>query len=231
MITVNKLTKTYGKNDNEFVALKDVSFSIPDKSTVAITGKSGSGKSTLMHIMSGLDRPTSGSVVIGKTDLYKMKANDIDNFRANQMSFIFQSFFVEANQTCYRNVMLPLEIAKINITKRKSLVLEALKAVGLESKVYNLAGTLSGGQKQRLAIARAIVNRPSIVFADEPTGNLDTITGDKIMNLLFGLNEKLGSTIVLVTHDLDLAKRCQMQIHLKDGYIESKGKLTSKQLI
>jgi putative ABC transport system ATP-binding protein len=231
MISINNLTKTYGKNENKFVALKNVSFDVPAKSTVAITGKSGSGKSTLMHIMSGLDRPSGGNVVIDKTDLYKMKAHDIDNFRANQMSFIFQSFFIEGNQSCYRNVMLPLEIAKVSITKRKKLVMAALKAVELESKVNALASTLSGGQKQRLAIARAIVNRPAILFADEPTGNLDTVTGETIMNLLFGLNERLGSVIVLVTHDIDLAKRCQMQIHLKDGVVESNRTTKKRRLI
>ena len=194
MITVNKLTKTYGKNDNEFVALKDVSFSIPDKSTVAITGKSGSGKSTLMHIMSGLDRPTSGSVLIDKSDIFALKPKDIDRFRSTKMSFIFQAFFVEANQTCYQNVALPLEIAGVSITKRKKRVIDALKSVGLEEKSNELAANLSGGQKQRLAIARAIVNRPKLLFADEPTGNLDSITGEKIMTLLFGLNKKIGCT-------------------------------------
>lgn len=221
MISISHLTKTYGKDDTSFTALNDVSFSIPEKSTAAIIGKSGSGKSTLMHIMSGLDRPTSGTVLIGNVDIYKLKARDIDNFRANQMSFIFQSFFVEANQTCYQNVMLPLEIAKVPIAKRKKMVMDALKAVELDNKVNNTAATLSGGQKQRLAIARAIVNKPSILFADEPTGNLDTVTGDRIMNLLFGLNASLGCTMILVTHDTDLAKRCQSQIHLKDGKLES----------
>jgi putative ABC transport system ATP-binding protein len=221
MIAINKLTKTYGKDENSFSALQDISFSIPEKSTVAIIGKSGSGKSTLMHIMSGLDHPTSGTVVIGGVDIYKMKPRDIDNFRATQMSFIFQSFFVEANQTCYQNVMLPLEIAKVPLSKRKKMVMVALKAVELETKVNELAGTLSGGQKQRLAIARAVVNRPTILFADEPTGNLDTATGEKIMNLLFGLNQRLSCTLILVTHDVDLAKRCQTLIHLKDGRIEA----------
>jgi putative ABC transport system ATP-binding protein len=221
MISISKLTKTYGKDESSFKALTEISFTIPKNGTVAVVGKSGSGKSTLLHIMSGLDRPTSGTVLINKVDIYKMSARDIDNFRANEMSFIFQSFFVEANQTCYRNVMLPLEIAKVARTKRKKLVLAALEAVELETKVNNLAGTLSGGQKQRLAIARAIVNQPAILFADEPTGNLDTGTGDKIMDLMFNLNKSMGCTVVLVTHDLDLAKRCQAQIHLKDGRIQS----------
>jgi putative ABC transport system ATP-binding protein len=221
MITIQNLTKTYGKKDNLFTALNNVSFVIADKSTAAIIGKSGSGKSTLMHIMSGLDHPTSGTVTINGTDIFTMKPKAIDNFRATQMSFIFQAFFVEANQTCYQNVMLPLEIAKVPYAKRSKLVREALQAVELESKANNLAANLSGGQKQRLAIARAIVNKPKIIFADEPTGNLDSTTGEKIMRLLFGLNQRLGCTLILVTHDADLALRCQTQIRLKDGVIES----------
>lgn len=219
MIEVRAVTKTYGKKAAQFVALNDVSLTVEDGSTVAIIGKSGSGKSTMMHVMSGLDRPTDGTVIIDDTDIFKMKPKAMDSFRAHKMSFIFQSFFVEANQTCYRNVMLPLEIAKVPVGQRKQLVEKALAAVELSDKANNLAANLSGGQKQRLAIARAIVNQPSILFADEPTGNLDSATGDKIMKLLFGLNKKLGCTLILVTHDADLAKRCQRQVKMKDGVI------------
>ncbi len=219
MIQIQNIIKTYGKKDNLFTALDDVSFEVPDNSTVSIIGKSGSGKSTLMHIMSGLDSPTTGSVVIDGVDLFSMKAKAMDSFRATKMSFIFQAFFVEANQTAYQNVMLPLEIAKVPQRKRKALVMEALAAVELAEKAQSLAANLSGGQKQRLAIARAIVNKPSILFADEPTGNLDSATGDKIMQLLFNLNKTIGCTIVLVTHDADLAERCARQVSLKDGKI------------
>ena len=219
MITIQNLTKTYGKKDTMFTALDDVSFEVASKSTIAIIGKSGSGKSTLMHIMSGLDHPTSGSVMVDGVDISKMKPKVMDDFRATQMSFIFQSFFVEANQTCYQNVALPLEIAKVPTLKRKKLIMEALEAVELADKANSLAGNLSGGQKQRLAIARAIVNKPQILFADEPTGNLDSTTGEKIISLLFGLNKSLGCTLILVTHDADLAARCQSQISLKDGVI------------
>lgn len=221
MIRITNLTKTYGKKDNLFVALHDVSLDIEDGSTVSIIGKSGSGKSTLMHIMSGLDRPSSGTVIIDNINLFAMKQHAMDDFRANQMSFIFQSFFVEANQTCYQNVMLPLEIAKIPLTKRKNLVMDALESVDLTDKASSLASSLSGGQKQRLAIARAIVNRPNILFADEPTGNLDSTTGEKIMSLLFELNRSLKCTLIIVTHDADLAMRCQTQVRLKDGAIEA----------
>lgn len=220
MITLTNVTKTYGKNENLFTALQNISLSVEDKSSVSIIGKSGSGKSTLMHIMSGLDRPTNGAVFIDGTDLFKMKQKAMDDFRATKMSFIFQSFFVEANQTCYQNVMLPLEIAKVPILKRKKLVREALQAVELDDKSSALAGNLSGGQKQRLAIARAIVNKPSILYADEPTGNLDSATGEKIMDLLFSLNTDLGCTLILVTHDHELALRCQTQVQLSDGKID-----------
>ncbi len=221
MIQIQNISKTYGKKDNLFTALDNVSFEVPDKSTVSIIGKSGSGKSTLMHIMSGLDSPTTGSVIIDGVDLFGMKAKAMDSFRATKMSFIFQAFFVEANQTAYQNVMLPLEIAKVPQRKRKALVMEALEAVELAEKSNSQAANLSGGQKQRLAIARAIVNKPSILFADEPTGNLDSATGDKIMQLLFDLNKTLGCTIVLVTHDVDLAERCAYRVSLKDGKIVS----------
>jgi putative ABC transport system ATP-binding protein len=228
MIITENITKLYGKNDTVFAALEDISCKIPSKSTVAIIGKSGSGKSTLMHIMSGLDRPTSGSVLIDSQDISKLSAKDMDNFRSTKMSFIFQSFFVEGNQTCYQNVMLPLEIARTPISRRKKLVLDALKSVGLEEKAQNLAANLSGGQKQRLAIARAIVHKPRILFADEPTGNLDSVTGDKVMQLLFGLNERIGCTLILVTHDSDLAKRCSIQVRLKDGHVESVAKVKKR---
>ncbi len=221
MITLDHLTKTYGKNANQFTALHDVSLVIDDKTTVSIIGKSGSGKSTMMHLMSGLDRPTSGTVLIDTTDMCTMKQKAMDDFRATQMSFIFQSFFVEANHTCYQNVMLPLEIARTPRSQRQRTVLDALRAVGLDSKANQLAGNLSGGQKQRLAIARAIVNTPKVLFADEPTGNLDSATGDQIMELLFGLHRDLGCTLILVTHDADLAARCQIQVRLADGHIES----------
>lgn len=184
-----------------------------------LSAKVGPGKSTLMHVMSGLDRPTSGRVIIDDIDLFSMKAKTMDKFRSSQMSFIFQSFFIEANQTCYQNVMLPLEIANVAFAERKQLVQAALRAVDLEDKIHNKASNLSGGQKQRLAIARAIVNKPKILFADEPTGNLDSVTGEKIMQLLFDLNKKLGCTIILVTHDKDLAKRCKKQVHMKDGKV------------
>jgi len=220
MIEVKSVIKTYGKKNSEFKALDDVSFEIPDGASVAIVGKSGSGKSTLMHVMSGLDRPDSGEVVIDGVDILKLKNKAVDKFRSEKIGFIFQSFFVQANETCFDNVALPLEITNINTRERKQRVEEALSTVELDDKIKQKAGNLSGGQKQRLAIARAIVNKPSIIFADEPTGNLDSTTGEKIEELLFSLNKQGGSTLIIVTHDSDLAEKCDIQIYIKDGKIE-----------
>lgn len=218
-IEVRNVTKTYGKKQTKFTALEDVSFSIPDGATVAIVGKSGSGKSTLMHAMSGLDRPEVGEVVIDGEDILRLKAKQVDRFRAKKIGFIFQAFFVQANDSCYQNVVLPLEIAKVPRVERRVLVEAALKEVELTDKITSKARNLSGGQRQRLAIARAIVNRPSIIFADEPTGNLDSVTGETIEDLLFSLNKSLGTTLVIVTHDEQLAGRCQYQLHVKDGRV------------
>lgn len=223
MIEIRGVTKTYGKKQSAFVALNDVSFEIPDATSVAILGKSGSGKSTLMHAMSGLDRPEHGEVIIDGVDILKLKSKAVDTFRAQKIGFIFQAFFVQANETAFDNVALPLEIGRVR--RRKAQVEETLKLVGLEDKVKQKARNLSGGQKQRLAIARAIVNKPRIVFADEPTGNLDSTTGAQIEKLLFDLNKKQGSTLVIVTHDPELAAKCDMQIFIKDGQIE---KITKK---
>lgn len=219
MITVKNLSKIYGKKDNTFTALDAVSFDIPDGTSVAIIGKSGSGKSTLMHVVSGLDSATSGVVTVDGQELGTMKKKERDVFRAQKIGFIFQSFFVQGNDTCYDNVSLPLEIAKVPLAKRGDRVRSALAAVQLEEKVKSKAKNLSGGQKQRLAIARAIVNKPSILFADEPTGNLDTATGEVVENLLFNYNKKLGATLIIVTHDEDLASKCDMQIRIQDGKI------------
>nr|MBP9738162.1 ABC transporter ATP-binding protein [Candidatus Saccharibacteria bacterium] len=225
---VKNLSKVYGKKESAFTALDDINFSIPDGATVAIIGKSGSGKSTLMHVMSGLDHATTGSVTINGKNIATLKSKAVDRFRATEMSFIFQAFFIEANQTCYQNVMLPLEIAKVGYRRRSGMVKEALEAVGLTEKMNVKASTLSGGQKQRLAIARSIVNKPKLIFADEPTGNLDSATGEKVIKKLMELNKTLGATLIVVTHDSDLASRCQIQINIKDGKIteiKNKGKV------
>lgn len=219
-IIVKNVTKTYGKKKNTFTALKNVSFVVPEGQTVAIVGKSGSGKSTLMHAMSGLDRPEKGSIIIDGQDILKLKPSQIDRFRSDKMAFIFQSFFVEGNETSYGNVSLPLEIARIPQRLRRSRIMAALKAVDLQDKVRSRARDLSGGQKQRLAIARAIVNEPVVLFADEPTGNLDSVTGAKVESLLLDYAKNKAATLVVVTHDIELASRCDMQVYIKDGMVE-----------
>lgn len=220
MIEVKNLVKTYGRKKNVFTALGDISFDIPSGASVAIVGKSGSGKSTLMHVMSGLDRPDSGKIIIDGENILQLKQKQVDRFRAEKIGFIFQSFFVQANETVVDNVSLPLEIAGVPARERAAKVEAALENVELDEKLKNKAKDLSGGQKQRLAIARAIVNEPEIIFADEPTGNLDSATGEKIEDLLFSYNKKNGVTLIIVTHDHELAERCDMKVYIKDGQIE-----------
>lgn len=218
------LSKTYGKKDNRFVALKDVSLDIKKGESVAILGKSGSGKSTLMHLLALLDRPTSGTVIVDGKDSRNMNSKQLDSLRNETFGFVFQQFFLNANNSVLDNVILPLKIAGVSRATRKRRGMVALAAVELDDKAKNKANDLSGGQKQRVCIARALINDPKIIFADEPTGNLDSQTGSKIEDLLFKLNKQKGITLIIVTHDEDLAKRCDRQIQLKDGEIASTGK-------
>ncbi|MBB1559348.1 ABC transporter ATP-binding protein [Candidatus Saccharibacteria bacterium] len=220
MIELKNVTKVYGKKKNQFTALKNVSLTIPTGVSVAILGKSGSGKSTLMHAISGLDKPQKGQVIIDGQDILQLKSKHVDEFRAKKIGFIFQSFFVQGNESVVDNVSLPLEIARLSRKKRAHKINAALKAVDLYDKRKNRAKDLSGGQKQRLAIARAIVGDPQIIFADEPTGNLDSETGAKVEGLLFDYNKQKGVTLIVVTHDVDLAKKCDYQIIIKDGRVE-----------
>ena len=220
MIELKNVTKVYGKKKNQFMALKNVSLTIPTGASVAILGKSGSGKSTLMHAISGLDKPQKGQVIIDGQDILQLKPKRVDEFRAKKIGFIFQSFFVQGNESVVDNVSLPLEIARLPRKKRAHKINAALKAVDLYDKRKNRAKDLSGGQKQRLAIARAIVGDPQIIFADEPTGNLDSETGAKVEGLLFDYNKQKGVTLIVVTHDVDLAKKCDYQIIIKDGRVE-----------
>jgi putative ABC transport system ATP-binding protein len=225
MIEIKHITKVYGTKSNRFTALHDVSFNIENGASVAIIGKSGSGKSTLMHAISGLDRPQKGEVLIDGRNILKLSKNKVDEFRAKEMAFVFQSFFVEGKETCSENVSLPLEINNLKRREISTLVDVALKTVDLSDKKKSLAKDLSGGQKQRLAIARAIVNKPKILFADEPTGNLDSVNGANIIKTLFTYNKENSTTLIIVTHDPELAAKCDMQILLTDGKIE---KITKK---
>lgn len=224
IIEAKKLTKTYGKGEAAFKALKSVDVTIKEGEVVAVIGKSGSGKSTLLHLLALLDAPTSGSVSISGKNATTLSRKNVDTVRNEQFGFVFQQFFLNANDTVLNNVVLPLKIRGVSPGERKKRGLEALKAVELDDKANNKAIDLSGGQKQRVAIARALVSNPKVIFADEPTGNLDTATGKKIEDLLFELNKKQGITLIFVTHDADLAKRCQRQIVIRDGEIVRAGK-------
>lgn len=221
MISVQGVVRTYGKKHTAFTALDDVSFAVPSGASAAIIGKSGSGKSTLMHVMSGLDRPQQGAVVVDGVDVTTLPPKKMDTFRAKTIGFIFQSFFVQGNESVYDNVSLALEAAEVPRVERKQRIHAALESVDLLDKVRSKAKDLSGGQKQRLAIARAIVNKPSIIFADEPTGNLDTATSEVIEALLFNHSKQHGATLVIVTHDPELAAKCDMQLTIKDGKVTS----------
>lgn len=219
VIEAKNIKKSYGKNETKFDALKGVDLKVEKGESVAIIGKSGSGKSTFMHILALLDLPTSGDIYLNGKNVTSIRKKVLNKTRNEEFGFVFQQFFMNAKDTVLNNVLLPLKIGGISGSKRKKMALDALKAVGLEDKVQNKANNLSGGQKQRVCIARALVNNPQIIFADEPTGNLDSATGKKIEELLFDLNKNKGITLIIVTHDPDLAARCDRQVHVRDGLI------------
>ncbi|HHB0723640.1 TPA: ABC transporter ATP-binding protein [Enterococcus faecalis] len=219
VIEAKNIKKSYGKNETKFDALKGVDLKVEKGESVAIIGKSGSGKSTFMHILALLDQPTSGDIYLNGKNVTSIRKKVLNKTRNEEFGFVFQQFFMKAKDTVLNNVLLPLKIGGISGSKRKKMALDALKAVGLEDKVQNKANNLSGGQKQRVCIARALVNNPQIIFADEPTGNLDSATGKKIEELLFDLNKNKGITLIIVTHDPDLAARCDRQVHVRDGLI------------
>ncbi|KAJ77140.1 ABC transporter, ATP-binding protein [Enterococcus faecalis AZ19] len=219
VIEAKNIKKSYGKNETKFDALKGVDLKVEKGESVAIIGKSGSGKSTFMHILALLDQPTSGDIYLNGKNVTSIRKKVLNKTRNEEFGFVFQQFFMNAKDTVLNNVLLPLKIGGISGSKRKKMALDALKAVGLEDKVQNKANNLSGGQKQRVCIARALVNNPQIIFADEPTGNLDSATGKKNEELLFDLNKNKGITLIIVTHDPDLAARCDRQVHVRDGLI------------
>jgi putative ABC transport system ATP-binding protein len=219
VIEARNIKKSYGRNESKFEALKGVDLKVEKGESVAIIGKSGSGKSTFMHILALLDKPTSGEIYLNDQNVSSISKKELDKTRNKEFGFVFQQFFMNPKDTVLNNVMLPLKIGGVSGAKRKNMALEALKAVELEEKINNKANNLSGGQKQRVCIARALVNNPQIIFADEPTGNLDTATGEKIEELLFNLNKEKGITLIIVTHDPELAARCERQIHVRDGRI------------
>lgn len=217
VLETKQLCKVYGKRDTAFTALDNVSLSIAEGESIAIVGKSGSGKSTLMHLLALLDKPTSGIIKVYGDDTGKLFTRQLDTLRNKTFGFVFQQFFLNANDSVLNNVTLPLKIAGIGRKERNAKGMEALRSVELEDKAKSRANDLSGGQKQRVVIARALINDPKVIFADEPTGNLDSHTGETIENLLFSLNKQNNITLIIVTHDTDLAKRCDRQVYIKDG--------------
>jgi len=215
MITVEKLGKIVNTHDGQLEILKNIDFTIENGTSVAITGESGSGKSTLLSLLAGLDRSTSGKVIIDQQELGAMDEDQLAKFRANKVGFIFQSFHLLGSLTALENVMLPIELKGIKDAKAEAQRL--LDQVGLNHRLSHYPKQLSGGEQQRVAIARAFATKPAILFADEPTGNLDSKTGNNVAELLFELNASHGTTLVLVTHDEKLAQTCANQIVLSAG--------------
>src|ERR1700744_1305286 len=218
MIEVRDIKKTYQIGDIEAQALRGVSFTIKDGEFVAIMGPSGSGKSTLMHILGALDTPTSGTYTLDGHDVSKLSDDELADIRRNRIGFVFQSFNLLPRATVMRNVTLPLIYAEGPEAERVARAKASLKSDSLaEDRYYHMSNQLSGGQIQRVAIARALVNNPSLILADEPTGNLDSRTGEIVLGTFQKLNKEYGSTIVLITHEADVAEHAQRIITLRDG--------------
>ncbi len=220
MIEIKDITKTYVNGDNETRALRGVTFTIEDGEFVAIMGPSGSGKSTLMHILGALDTPTSGKYKLDGHDVSKFTDDELALIRRDKIGFVFQSFNLLPRSTVLRNVTLPLIYAGMPENVRERRAYEALKSAGMtEDRFNHKSNQLSGGQIQRVAIARALVNDPSLILADEPTGNLDSQTGDIVLGTFERLNRDLGRTIILITHERDVAEHADRIIHIKDGVV------------
>jgi len=219
ILQVDDLHKTYGRGATRFDALKGVSFEVREGESLAIVGKSGSGKSTLMHLLALLDQPTTGTVRLAGRDAGTLHGRELNRARNRTFGFVFQQFFLTSNASVLENVILPLKIAGVGRAERRRRGLAALAQLELEDKARNRASDLSGGQKQRVVIARALVNSPQVIFADEPTGNLDSATGAVVEDILFDLNREQGITLIIVTHDEELAARCDRRIHMRDGLL------------
>ncbi|TDW31178.1 ABC transporter ATP-binding protein [Cryobacterium psychrophilum] len=219
VIDAHDLEKSYGSGSSRFDALKGVSLQVAPGESIAIVGKSGSGKSTLMHLLALLDAPETGTIRVTGQDARSLSKRAVNELRNKEFGFVFQQFFLTPNVSVLDNVILPLKIAGIGGKARRTRGMEVLRQLELDDKAAKKATTLSGGQKQRVVIGRALVNNPRVIFADEPTGNLDSATGRTVEDILFALNRDQGITLVIVTHDEELAARCDRQIYISDGLI------------
>ncbi len=214
-VVVENLRKGYGPGDARVEVLRGVSLQIQKGETVALVGKSGSGKSTLLSLLAGLDQADAGTITIANRNITSMDEGELTQFRAANMGIVFQQFHLVSTLTALENVLLPLEL--LRRPRASETARSLLEAVGLSHRSHHLPSQLSGGESQRVAIARALAINPSILFADEPSGNLDEETGEKVMDLLFRMVEATGTTLVLVTHDPELARRCGRVVHLEHG--------------
>jgi len=219
MLEIKKIKKIYQMGKVKVEALRGVSFYIDKGEFVAIMGPSGSGKSTLMHIIGCLDQPTEGNFIIGGKDVSKLNDDRLAEIRNKRIGFVFQQFNLLSRTSILHNVEIPLIYAGLKVKQRRELAKQALESVGLGDRVKHRPNEISGGEKQRAAIARALVNNPLIILADEPTGNLDTKTGEEIMKIFYKLHQQ-GNTVIMVTHEAEVARHARRIIHLRDGLIE-----------
>jgi putative ABC transport system ATP-binding protein len=218
MLKVSNLTKSYSSGDGTVTAVKDISFAVPQGQFASIIGRSGSGKSTLLSLLGALDKPTSGSIQVGEQDLTKLGDHALIAYRCKTIGFVFQNYNLVPNLTALENVMLPMEFAGTSASERKARAQQLLEQVGLEgTKQVRKPGRLSGGEQQRVAIARALANKPALILADEPTGNLDSQTGKMIFELLHNLSRTENVTVIVVTHDLSIAGKTDETFKLQDG--------------
>ena len=219
ILKVENLTKVYGKGENRVVAVDNVSFSVKRGEFVAIVGSSGSGKSTILHLIGGVDRPTSGKVYIEGKDVYSLNEENLAIFRRGQVGLIYQFYNLIPILNVVENITLPCDLDGKKVEKTR--IDEILKVLGLENRKNNLPNELSGGQQQRVSIGRALINNPAIILADEPTGNLDSKSSDEIVELLKVSNKKYNQTIIMITHNLEIAKIADRVIKIEDGKIVS----------
>jgi putative ABC transport system ATP-binding protein len=232
VISVRDIKKTYVVGDIEVRALRHVSMDVEAGEFLAVTGPSGSGKSTFMHILGCLDRPTSGQYLLDGKDVSRMSKNDLARIRNHQIGFVFQGFNLLSRTTAVENVELPLlyNSSASKAAERKRRAMESLKLVGLEQRAHHLPNQLSGGQQQRVAIARALINNPSILLADEPTGNLDTKTSIEVMGVFQALNKERGITVLLITHERDIAEYGTRIVSFRDGLVRTDEKITTRRI-